>query len=321
MTPKTILVTGGAGFIGANYLNKYVRLNPNIHYICVDKLTYAGSLDNLEIKDLPNFTFEKIDIVDKPALKNVFEKYTVDGIIHFAAESHVDNSIANPDIFVMTNVIGTANLLDLALKYNVKKFHHISTDEVYGELGANGYFTEESPYKPNSPYSASKAGSDHLVRAYHETYGLNTTISNCSNNYGPYQHEEKLIPLFIKNLIHDKKVPLYSTGQNIRDWIYVEDHCDAVDLIFREGKSGETYLIGAKGEKTNLEITKILLKAFGKDESYIQNTKDRKGHDFRYAINSSKLKKELGWTPKMTFENGIKKTIEWYKRKFLILNS
>ncbi|OGJ52098.1 dTDP-glucose 4,6-dehydratase [Candidatus Peregrinibacteria bacterium RIFOXYB2_FULL_32_7] len=314
MNFKTILITGGAGFIGANYLNKYVKLNPNIHYICVDKLTYAGSLKNLEIKNLANFSFEKVDIVDKQALKKIFEKYQIDGIIHFAAESHVDNSIENPDIFVMTNVVGTANLLDLALKFKVRKFHHISTDEVYGDLPITGYFTEKSPYRPSSPYSASKAASDHLVRAYHRTYGLNITISNCSNNYGPYQHQEKLIPLFIKNLMNNEKVPVYGKGRNIRDWIYVEDHCDAVDLIFREGKSGETYLIGAKGEKTNLEIAKILLKAFEKNENYIKYVEDRKGHDFRYAIDATKLKKELNWKSKIDFQEGIRKTILWYQK-------
>src|SRR3989339_63176 len=314
MNFKTILITGGAGFIGANYLNKYVKLNPNIHYICVDKLTYAGSLKNLEIKNLANFSFEKVDIVDKQALKKIFEKYQIDGIIHFAAESHVDNSIENPDIFVMTNVVGTANLLDLALKFKVRKFHHISTDEVYGDLPITGYFTEKSPYRPSSPYSASKAASDHLVRAYHRTYGLNITISNCSNNYGPYQHQEKLIPLFIKNLMNNEKVPVYGKGRNIRDWIYVEDHCDAVDLIFREGKSGETYLIGAKGEKTNFEIAKILLKAFEKNENYIKYVEDRKGHDFRYAIDATKLKKELNWKSKIDFQEGIRKTILWYQK-------
>lgn len=313
---KTIVVTGGAGFIGANFLNKYVRAYPEIHFICLDKLTYAGNLDNLEVKEEGNFSFEKVDIVDKKAIKGVFEKYTIDGIIHFAAETHVDNSIDYPDVFIMTNVIGTANLLDLALEFKVKRFHHVSTDEVYGDLDTEGYFTEDSPYKPSSPYSASKAASDHLVRAYHRTYGLDITISNCSNNYGPYQHEEKLIPLFIKKLMNDEKVPVYGEGKNIRDWIYVDDHNSAVDLIFRKGKTGETYLIGGVGgEKTNMEITQILLKHFDKDQSSIEYVEDRKGHDFRYAIDASKLKTELSWQAKLDFNEGIKKTIEWYKNK------
>lgn len=316
MLYNTILVTGGAGFIGANYLNKYVKLKPDVHFICVDKLTYAGSLDNLEVNNQKNFSFEQVDIVDLEALREVFEKYKIDGVVHFAAESHVDNSIENPNIFVMTNVVGTANLLDLSLKYKVKKFHHVSTDEVYGELESTGYFTEETAYKPSSPYSASKAGSDHLVRAYYKTYDMNVTISNCSNNYGPYQHEEKLIPLFINRLLRNEKVPLYGEGKNVRDWLYVEDHCDAVDLILNTGKSGETYLIGgAKGERTNYEVTKILLEAFGKDESFINRVEDRKGHDFRYAIDASKIRNELGWTPKVDFETGIHKTIEWYKNR------
>lgn len=314
---NTILVTGGAGFIGSNFLNKFVALKKNIEWVCVDKLTYAGDLANIEVKDLPNFHFEKVDIVDKEALEKVFQKYRFDGVIHFAAESHVDNSIKNPDPFVMTNVVGTLNLLDLALKNNIQRFHHISTDEVYGELGQSGYFTEETPYKPNSPYSASKAGSDHLVRAYHETYGLDTVISNCSNNFGPHQNSEKLIPLFIKNLLANKKVPLYGSGMNIRDWLYVEDHCDAIDMIFNNGKSGETYLVGGLcGERTNFEIVKILLQKLAKDESFINYVEDRKGHDFRYAIDASKIKRELGWSPKVDFEEGLDKTIEWYRNKY-----
>jgi dTDP-glucose 4,6-dehydratase len=313
---KTMLVTGGAGFIGSNFLNKYVSKYPDITFVNLDKLTYAANLDNLTIKESPNYKFIELDICNLTGLTRVFETYRFDGVIHFAAESHVDLSIKHPSLFVESNVLGTQNLLQLSLEYGVTRFHHVSTDEVYGSLGETGFFTEETNLAPNSPYSASKAGADCLVRSYFHTFGLNTVITRCSNNYGPYQDITKLIPKFITNLLQDKKVPLYASGGNIRDWLYVEDHVDAIWEVFTRSKPGEIYNIGGNSEKTNLEITNQLLQTLGKDESYIEYVADRPGHDFRYAIDASKIKRELGWQPKYTFESGIHKTIEFYKSKY-----
>ena len=307
-----ILVTGGAGFIGSNFIHYINKKYPEYKIVNLDKLTYAANLDNL--KDIKNnYTFVEGDILDYDLVSKIVKENNIDLIVHFAAESHVDRSIEGPDIFLQTNILGTANLLKVALENNKIRFHHISTDEVFGSLGSTGLFNEGTPYDPRSPYSSSKASSDHLVRAYYHTYGLPITISNCSNNYGPYQYTEKLIPLFITNLLNNKKVPLYGDGKNIRDWIYVEDHCKAIDLIIHKGKIGETYCIGGDSEKTNKEIANILLNKLGYNEDMIEYVKDRPGHDFRYAIDSSKIKKELGWEPKVSFELGITKTIEWYK--------
>jgi dTDP-glucose 4,6-dehydratase len=314
-TPKKLLVTGGAGFIGSNFLNNYVSSFTDIEFINIDLLTYAGHLENLTISKNKNYHFEKGDIRDNQFLKSIFEKYKPDSIMHFAAESHVDLSIKNPSLFVETNVIGTQNLLELSRKFEIQRFHHISTDEVYGELGETGKFTENTPLAPNSPYSASKAGSDLMVRSYIETFGLNAVITRCSNNYGPNQDLTKLIPKFITNLLQDKKVPLYKDGKNIRDWIFVQDHNDACWEVFTRAKKGSVYNIGSNNEKTNLEITKTVLDLLGKDESFIEYVEDRPGHDFRYAIDNSKIKDDLGWQPKHSFETGILKTIEFYKSK------
>ncbi len=312
---KTILVTGCSGFIGSNFLNKYVAKYPDIEWINLDKMTYAANSENLEINNESNYTFVKGDICDEELVSGLFEKHKFDGVIHFAAESHVDLSIKDPALFVKVNVLGTENLLRQANKYGVKRFHHVSTDEVYGELDETGYFTENTNIQPNSPYSASKASSDLMVRAYIETFGLDATISRCSNNYGPNQDGTKLIPKFINLLLQDKKVPLYKDGKNIRDWLYVEDHCDAIWQIFTKAKKGAVYNIGGNEEKSNMEITKTLLNATGRNESYIEFVADRPGHDFRYAIDASKIKNDLGWEPKYDFETGIEKTIEFYKNK------
>ena len=312
-----ILVTGGAGFIGSNFIHYWLKKYPDDKIINLDALTYAGNVDNL--KNLPNkenYQFVLGNICDPQMVNEVMQE--VDLVVHFAAESHVDNSIIDSTPFVRTNVLGTQVLLDAALKQGKKRFHHISTDEVFGSLGPNEPpFNEHTPYDPRSPYSASKAGADHLVRAYWHTHNLPITISNCSNNYGPRQHREKLIPLFITNLLQNKPVPLYGTGQNIRDWLYVEDHCRAIDFIIKKGKIGETYLIGGKGNKekevTNLELAKKLINLLGKDASLIEYAEDRKGHDFRYAIDDSKLRNELGWQPQVNFAEGLNKTIEWHK--------
>ena len=307
-----ILITGGAGFIGSNFIHYLHHKYADYQIINLDKLTYAAHLDNLkDIKD--NYTFREGDILDYDLVTKIVQEHKIDLIVHFAAESHVDRSIEGPDIFLETNILGTANLLKVALENKKIRFHHISTDEVFGSLGQEGLFNENTPYDPRSPYSASKASSDHLVRAYYHTYHLPITISNCSNNYGPYQYKEKLIPLFITNLLEKKKVPLYGTGQNIRDWIYVEDHCRGIDLIIHNGQIGETYCLGGDSEKTNKEITQILLEKLGFDEEMIEYVKDRPGHDFRYAIDSSKIKKELGYRIETSFEEGIEKTIEFYK--------
>ena len=331
---KTILVTGGAGFIGSNFIQYFCNKYDNYNIINLDKLTYAGNLDNLkECEDKKNYKFIQGDICDEQLVNNIFKEYNVKGVIHFAAESHVDNSIKDPSFFIKTNVFGTFVLLEAAKRlwldtsYKVKsgyedcRFHHISTDEVYGTLGKWGKFKETTPYAPNSPYSASKASSDFLVRSYNHTYGLNTTISNCSNNYGPRQHKEKLIPRMIEKALNEEALTIYGNGKNVRDWLYVLDHCKAVDLIFHKGVSGETYNIGGCNEKNNIEIVKTICNILNqkkprkngkKYEELITFVEDRAGHDFRYAINANKIKKELGWKPEETFETAIVKTVEWY---------
>lgn len=323
---KTILITGGAGFIGSHVIRKFVCDYPGYMIVNADKLTYAGNLENLtDIEKKENYVFEKIDIVDKQSVMSLFGKYSFDGIIHLAAESHVDRSITSPDEFVFTNIIGTVNLLNAALNiwqkaYEGKLFYHISTDEVYGSLGSEGMFTEETAYDPKSPYSASKASSDHLVRAYNHTFGLPVIISNCSNNYGPNQFPEKLIPLAINNIKNHKPVPVYGKGENIRDWLYVEDHAAAIDLIFHNGKTGDTYNIGGNNEWKNIDLIKLLCKIMdkklnrstGTSEKLITFVKDRPGHDLRYAIDSSKLQNEMGWSPIPGFEVGLEKTVDWY---------
>ncbi len=322
----TILVTGVAGFIGSNFVYYYLRKYKDRKIIGLDKLTYAGNLDNLSKltqEEKKRFVFIKGDINDRKLLEEIYSKYEIDGIINFAAESHVDRSIHDPGIFVKTNVLGTQTLLHLFKEHyderKKQKFLHISTDEVYGALGPTGYFTEETPLDPHSPYSASKASSDLIVKAYHDTYGLNTNITRCSNNYGPYQFPEKLIPLMIHNALNHKELPVYGDGKHVRDWLYVEDHCKAIDLVFEKGKSGEVYNIGGHNEKENIEIVKLIItylqeKTKDKEinEGLIKHVKDRLGHDRRYAIDPTKIKNELGWEPETRFEDGIKKTIDWY---------
>ena len=321
---KTILITGGAGFIGSHVVKRFVTLYPGYHIINLDKLTYCGDLDNLkEVAHAENYTFIKGDICDNKFLKSLFDEYKPEAIIHLAAESHVDNSIDNPNVFIQTNVVGTCNLLNMAVKYNVERFYHVSTDEVYGDLELeDSPFVETTPYNPNSPYSASKASSDHFVRAYGSTYNLNYVISNCSNNYGPNQYPEKLIPKVIKSIIKKETIPVYGKGDNIRDWLYVEDHAKAIDLIFHRGLMGETYNIGGDTEKTNLDLVRILCNEIdfltnnqNSSTELIKFVEDRKGHDFRYAINSDKIKKELGWEPDTPFMYGIRETIDWYIKK------
>ncbi len=309
-----LLVTGGAGFIGSNFILYLLRKHPDYQIINLDKLTYAGNLENLkEVENNPHYQFVKGDICDADLVNQLVKECDV--VVHFAAESHVDRSILDPGIFVRTNVLGTITLLNACRNNGLKRFHQISTDEVFGslELDEERKFNENSPYDPHSPYSASKAAADYFVRAYYHTYNLPVTISNCSNNFGPYQFPEKLIPLFVTNLLEGKKVPLYGDGLNVRDWLYVEDHCEAIDLILEKGKIGETYCIGGDNEKSNIEITRFILKELGFGEEMIEYVKDRPGHDRRYAIDSSKIKKELGWKPKHSFEEAMKKTIEWYK--------
>jgi dTDP-glucose 4,6-dehydratase len=323
---KNILITGGAGFIGSHVVRRFVNQYPNYHIFNLDALTYAGNLENIkDIEDKTNYTFVKGDILDEAFLEDLFAKHQFEGVLHLAAESHVDRSITDPLAFVKTNVIGTMNLLNVAKKYwkddmENKRFYHISTDEVYGSLGATGLFTETTSYDPNSPYSASKAASDHFVRAYGETYGLPYVITNCSNNYGPNHFPEKLIPLFIHNIIEKKPLPVYGDGKYTRDWLFVEDHAVAIDLVFHEGKNHETYNIGGFNEWQNIDLVKLLCKQMdvklgreaGESEKLISYVKDRPGHDLRYAIDASKINKELGWKPSVTFEQGLEKTIDWY---------
>lgn len=309
---KKILVTGGAGFIGSNFVRYMLNKHKDYKIVNLDLLTYAGNIKSLDdIKDNPNYEFIKGDIADAKLVDDIVSK-DVNVIINFAAESHVDRSITNPDVFVKTNVLGTQTLLEAAKKYKIEKFFQISTDEVYGSLGKTGYFTEKTPISPNSPYSASKASADLLVMAYHHTFGLPVNITRCSNNYGPYQFPEKLIPLFITNALADKQVPLYGDGMNIRDWLFVEDHCSAIDTVLHKGKIGEIYNVGGNNEKTNRYITDTILKYLGKDGSLIKYVADRLGHDRRYAIDATKIKEELGWEPKYKFEQAIEKTIQWY---------
>ena len=333
---QVILVTGGAGFIGANFISYFLKKNAVCKVVNLDALTYAGDLSNVsELQENPRYTFIHGDICDREFVETLFNKHQFSAVIHFAAESHVDNSITNPDAFVKTNVLGTFNLLETAKNYwmespNVYKkgfedarFHHISTDEVYGTLGETGLFTEQTPYAPNSPYSASKASSDFMVRSYFHTYGMNVVTTNCSNNYGPKQHDEKLIPTIIRKAISGEKIPIYGDGKNIRDWLYVIDHCKGIELVFTSGESGETYNIGGKNERDNLYIAHtvcdILDEMIPKKASYkkqIQFVKDRPGHDFRYAIDATKLEQELGWQAAENFESGIRKTIQWYIDKY-----
>ncbi|MGG2198132.1 MULTISPECIES: dTDP-glucose 4,6-dehydratase [Paenibacillus] len=307
-----ILVTGGAGFIGSNFVIYMLNQYPDYEIINLDALTYAGNLENLSrVENNPRYAFVKGDISDRSVVEDICSK-GIDAVINFAAESHVDRSILEPEIFVKTNVLGTQVLLDAAKKYGVKKFVHVSTDEVYGTLGETGLFTESTPLSPNSPYSASKAGSDLLVRAYHETFGLNVNITRCSNNYGPYQFPEKLIPLMIANALNKRDLPVYGDGLNIRDWLYVEDHCSAIDLVLHKGINGEVYNIGGNNERTNIEIVKTILAELDKPESLIKYVDDRLGHDRRYGIDATKIVTELGWEPRYPFEKGIKATIQWY---------
>ncbi len=306
-----ILVTGGAGFIGSCFIRHILGKHPDYRVINLDCLTYAGNIKNLDdVKDNANYTFVHGNICDKKLVREIISQ--TDAVVNFAAESHVDRSINNPEIFVETNVQGTLNLLQTAKENKIQRFLQVSTDEVYGSLGKTGYFTEKTPLAPNSPYSASKASADLLVRAYYETYKMPVLNTRCSNNYGPYQYPEKLIPFFISRLLNGQKVPVYGDGMNVRDWLYVYDHCEALDIVLHKGKEGEIYNIGGHNEKTNLEITKIILDAMGKDESCIEYVQDRLGHDKRYAIDNTKVSTELGWQPSLTFEEGIKLTIDWY---------
>ncbi len=311
-----LLITGGAGFIGSNFIFYMLKKHPEYYMICLDKLTYAGNLSTFaSVMDSPNFRFVKADVCDRMAVYKLFEEEQPDMVVHFAAESHVDRSIEAPDIFLQTNIIGTAVLMDACRKYGITRFHQVSTDEVYGDLPLDRpdlLFTEETPLHANSPYSASKASADLLVLAYHRTYALPVTISRCSNNYGPYQFPEKLIPLMIINTLKGKSLPVYGKGFNIRDWIYVEEHCKAIDLILHKGKNGEVYNIGGDNEMRNIDIVKLICKLLGKPESLITYVADRKGHDMRYAVDFTKIRNELGWKPEMKFEDGIQNTIHWY---------
>lgn len=331
---ETILITGGAGFIGSNFVPYFCAKYPQYNIINLDKLTYAGNLDNLkECEAMPNYKFVQGDICDRALIEKLFTENDIRGVIHFAAESHVDNSIKNPGAFIKTNIEGTFTLVDVAFRhwmegpnkvkagYENCRFHHISTDEVYGALGTDGFFTEKTPYAPNSPYSASKASSDFIVRAYHHTFGMNVTTSNCSNNYGPKQHHEKLIPHIIEKALAEEPLPIYGQGLNVRDWLYVLDHCKAIDLIFHKGKAGETYNIGGHNERNNITIVKTICEILDRERprangkkyaDLITYVQDRAGHDFRYAIDAAKLETELGWKADETFDTGIVKTVEWY---------
>ena len=312
----TIIVTGGAGFIGSNFIFYMLDSYPEDRIVCMDKLTYAGNLSTLaSAMDNPHFRFCKIDICDREAVYRLFEEEHPDMVVNFAAESHVDRSIENPEIFLDTNVKGTAVLMDACRKYGIARYHQVSTDEVYGDLPLNRpdlFFTEETPIRTSSPYSSSKASADLLVLAYYRTYGLSVTISRCSNNYGPYQFPEKLIPFMIINALSDKPLPVYGEGVNVRDWLYVKDHCRAIDLIIHKGRVGEVYNVGGPNEMKNIDIVKLICKELGKPESLITHVTDRKGHDLRYAIDPTKIHNELGWLPETKFEDGIKETIRWY---------
>lgn len=334
-----ILVTGGAGFIGSNFVPYFLETNPNIHLVNLDALTYAGNLDNLKETDSESrYTFVKGDICDRNLVEKLFDRFDIKGVIHFAAESHVDNSITNPDAFMQTNIIGTFNLIDVAKKhwmvgpgiykeaYKNSRFHHVSTDEVYGTLGKEGLFMETTPYAPNSPYSASKASSDFIVRSYHHTFGMNVVTTNCSNNYGPKQHDEKLIPTIIRKALSKEPIPIYGDGSNIRDWLYVLDHCKGISLAYEKGISGETYNIGGRNERNNLYIAKKVCDILDRKnprndkKSYhdlITYVKDRAGHDFRYAIDATKIENDLGWKADENFETGIEKTINWYLQRYV----
>ena len=311
-----IIVTGGAGFIGSNFIFYMLKNHPDYKVICLDKLTYAGNLSTLKsIMDFQQFRFVKADICDKEVVNKLFEEEYPDIVVNFAAESHVDRSIDNPGVFLQTNIIGTQTLMDACRKYGIARYHQVSTDEVYGDLAIDRpdlFFTEETPIHTSSPYSASKASADLLVLAYYRTYGLPVTISRCSNNYGPYHFPEKLIPLMIVNCLNDKPLPVYGKGENVRDWLYVEDHCKAIDLIIHKGRIGEVYNIGGHNEMKNIDIVKLICKELNKPESLITYVSDRKGHDMRYAIDPTKIHEELGWLPETNFANGIKKTIQWY---------
>jgi dTDP-glucose 4,6-dehydratase len=322
-----ILVTGGAGFIGSNYIKYVLRTYPEYKVVNLDLLTYAGNLENLkDVEKNKNYTFVHGNICDRTLLKTLFERHSIDMVVNFAAESHVDRSITNPEEFLNTNILGTQALLDTAMRYwrkepdnkycreykNGVKFLQVSTDEVYGSLGATGLFSEDTPLSPNSPYSVSKASADMLVQAYFQTFGLPVNITRCSNNYGPYQFPEKLIPLMINNCVNDKKLPVYGDGLQIRDWLYVEDHCIAIDTVVHKGKIGEVYNIGGNNEKANIEIVKIIIKILGKSDDLISYVPDRPGHDRRYAIDNTKIKTQLGWSPKFTFNDAIEQTIKWY---------
>jgi len=309
------LVTGGAGFIGGNFLHIMVNKYPNDEYVCIDALTYAGNMETLApIMDKPNFKFVHENICNRDAVFKLFEEEKFDYVINFAAESHVDRSIKDPGIFLQTNILGTQTLMDACRKYGIKRYHQVSTDEVYGDLPLDRpdlFFTEDTPIHTSSPYSASKASADLLVLAYHRTFGLPVTISRCSNNYGPYHFPEKLIPLMIQKALRNEPLPVYGTGENVRDWLYVGDHCTAIDLVVRNGRDGEVYNIGGHNERTNLEVVKTILKALGKPESLITYVKDRPGHDLRYAMDPTKIETELGWKPEYNFDTGIKATIQW----------
>ncbi len=312
----TIFVTGGAGFIGSNFIFHILKKYPDYRVVCLDKLTYAGNLSTLaSVEGNKNFRFVKIDICDRQAVFNLFKEEKPHTVVNFAAESHVDRSIADPEIFLKTNILGTATLMDACREYGIKRFHQVSTDEVYGDLPLDRpdlFFTEKTPIHTSSPYSSSKAAADLLALAYYRTYGLPVTVSRCSNNYGPYHFPEKLIPLMIANALNDKPLPVYGTGENVRDWLYVEDHCKAIDLIIHKGKAGEVYNVGGHNEMRNIDIVKLICKELGKPESLIIYVSDRKGHDLRYAIDPTKIHTELGWLPETKFSDGIKKTVKWY---------
>lgn len=311
-----IVVTGGAGFIGSNFIFYQLKNHPEDKIICVDSLTYAGNLETLDpVMNNPSFTFVKADIADRNAINKMFEEHKPDIVVNFAAESHVDRSIENPEIFLKTNIMGVQVLMDACRKYGIKRYHQVSTDEVYGDLPLDRpdlFFTEETPIHTSSPYSSSKAGADLLVLAYYRTYGLPVSITRCSNNYGPYHFPEKLIPLIISRALADQSLPVYGTGENVRDWLYVEDHCSAIDLVMRKGRVGQVYNVGGHNEKTNLQVVKAILKHLNKPESLITFVTDRPGHDMRYAIDPTKIHNELGWLPQTRFDDGIKKTIDWY---------